>query len=91
MSKMSEHNFYCIKCGKPGIPLARPQSHKRERFHRKKLYCPWCKTMVNHIECKTQDEVYEFKMDFEEGKFEEELKECLTFLQEECKCEKLCT
>jgi hypothetical protein len=47
--------------------------------------------MVNHIECKTQDEVYEFKMDFEEGKFEEELKECLTFLQEECKCEKLCT
>ena len=90
MGKMSEHNFYCIRCGKPGIPLARKESFKHERLHRKKLYCPWCKMTVNHIECRDQEDAYVFKTNFEAGNYAEELKECLAFLKEENKCVKHC-
>ena len=53
------HRFFCIKCGNEGIPIARKQGHKHERFHRKKLYCPFCKVEINHIECQTDEDVYE--------------------------------
>ena len=67
------HRFFCIKCSGEGIPLPRKQGHKHERFHRKKLYCIHCKEEVNHIECKNDDEVYEFQCMFEEGHFLKEL------------------
>ena len=69
------HRFFCIKCGKEGIPLARKQGHKHERFHRKKLYCPYCKMEINHVECKNDEEIYDFRLDFEEGVFINEAKE----------------
>ena len=71
------HRFFCIKCGKEGIPLARKQGHKHERFHRKKLYCPYCKMEINHVECQTDDDVYNFRADFEEGVFIDEIEESL--------------
>ena len=75
-----ESDFYCIACGKRGLPVQRPSSHKRERFHRKKLYCIHCKTTVNHIECKDDFEASDFKELFSNGYFQEEaeisLKEC---------------
>ena len=78
--RSEEHSFWCLQCGKQGIPLSRPSSHKRERFHRKKLYCPNCRYVVNHIECKDQFEVNDFKMLFADGYFQEEaimsIKEC---------------
>lgn len=78
--KIEVHNFYCIGCGNKGIPCVRPRAHKRERFHRKKLYCPNCGLTVNHIECSTDEETYDFKQAFEAGEFKEELemslKEC---------------
>ena len=78
--KIDIHDFYCINCSSRGIPCVRPQAHKREKFHRKKLYCPICGLTVNHIECCNEEEVYEFKRLFEAGEFKEELelslKEC---------------
>lgn len=92
MPKTTEHSFYCIQCGKAGIPLARKKSLQHERFHRKKLYCPWCKTTVNHVECKSQEDIFTFKQNFEAGAFKEELQESLLFIQqeEELKCVKSC-
>lgn len=92
MAKTTEHSFYCIQCGKKGIPLARKNSLQHERFHRKKLYCPWCKMTVNHIECRSQEDVYIFQQEFEEGIYKDELKESLNFVQkEESECVKYYT
>lgn len=70
-----EHAFYCMKCGRKGIPLARRTSHQHGRFHRKKLYCPYCKEEVNHIECKNEIDVEEFLKNFNEGVYENEVED----------------
>jgi hypothetical protein len=74
----AEHSFYCINCGQRGIPLSRPQGFKHEKMHRKKLYCVTCKCEVNHVECKTFDEVEEFRYNFENGVYKDEAKESLS-------------
>ena len=61
------HRFFCTKCGKEGIMLPRKRGHERERMHKKKLYCIFCKDEINHIECKNSVEVLEFKENFKEG------------------------
>lgn len=71
------HRFFCIKCGNEGIPIHRKQGHQHGRFHRKKLYCPHCKVEINHVECKNDEDVYEFRLDFEEGVFADEIEESL--------------
>ena len=75
-----EHSFWCMKCGQKGIPLFRPRSLQRGKFHRKKLYCPHCRVTVNHVECRSDWEVAEFKTLFSDGFFQEEaemsVKEC---------------
>ena len=43
-------DFYCTKCGRKGIPLARKLGKQREPAHLKKLYCIYCKEEVNHAE-----------------------------------------
>ena len=73
----AEHSFYCICCGNRGIPLSRPQGFKHEKMHRKKLYCIHCKQEVNHIECKTFDEVEEFHYNFENGVYKNEAEESI--------------
>ena len=75
--KYEPSDFYCMKCGRKGLPVQRPEAKKREAFHRKKLYCYNCKTEVNHIECKNQFEVEEFKINFTEGIYLQEVKESL--------------
>ena len=47
------------------------------------MYCPNCKIIVNHIECRNEEDVYDFKLDFEEGLFKEEVDESLKFLNGE--------
>lgn len=69
----NEHSFFCIKCGNKGIPLSRKQGHQHERFHKKKLWCVHCREEVNHIECKTFDEVETFKENFKKGVYKNEL------------------
>lgn len=75
-----QSDFYCLNCGKKGIPCLRPQARRRGQFHRKKLYCPHCGNTVNHVECRTDEDAYVFKIAFENGEFREEaiisLKEC---------------
>ena len=55
----TSNDFYCMKCGNKGIPISRPKSLKREKMHRKKLYCCTCREEVNHIECKNSFEAEE--------------------------------
>lgn len=80
----AEHNFYCINCGNKGIPLMRKQGFKHESMHRKKLYCPFCKREVNHIECRTFDEVEEFRENFANGVYKDEAEESLCFVGTAC-------
>ena len=74
----AEHTFYCINCGNKGIPLMRNQGFKHEGMHRKKLYCVFCKQEVNHVECKTLDEIEEFRYNFENGVYKDEAEESLS-------------
>ena len=83
MARYTEHNFYCIRCGKKGSPIARPDSHNYGKHHRKKLWCPWCGMEVNHVECRNDSEVYEFKRAFEAGEYKEEAQESLNFINKE--------
>ena len=75
------HDFYCLKCGNKGIGVFRNVGFQRERFHRKRLYCPFCKEEVNHIECKTYEEVQIFKDAFERGEFKDEAEESVSYLR----------
>ena len=79
--KFNEHDFYCIKCGHKGIPLSRKQGHQYERFHRKKLFCIYCQQEVNHIECKNDEDVAEFKRNFENGVYKDEAEESVSYVR----------
>lgn len=80
MRNYKTHEFYCISCGQKGIDLMRKQGYQHEKFHRKKLYCIYCKKEVNHIECKTLEEVEEFKINFENGVYKEEAEESISYI-----------
>ena len=73
------HEFRCINCGKAGIPLPRKQGHQHGRFHRKRLYCPYCKTDVNHVEIKNQEDLWDFLNDWEDGVYEQEAQESMAY------------
>ena len=75
------HEFRCLCCGKPTIPILRPTSRQKEKFHRKRLYCPNCKQEVNHIEIKNEEDRQIFLEKFKNGEYIEEAKESI----EECK------
>lgn len=77
------HDFYCLKCGNKGIGVFRNVGFQRERFHRKRLYCPFCKEEVNHIECKTYEEIQIFKDTFERGEFKDEAEESVSYVRSE--------
>ena len=74
------HDFYCLNCGKRNISVMRSRGHLREKGHRKAMYCPHCKMEVNHVECFDDADAYNFKLDFEDGKFIQEAKESIEFL-----------
>lgn len=89
MPRTVEHTFWCLNCGREGIPLPRKISHLHAPHHRKKMYCPWCKAVVNHLECKSQKDILDFKENFEARLYQEEAQESLEFIkQEENKCVK---
>lgn len=81
----AEHSFYCINCGNKGIPLMRKQGFKHEGMHRKKLYCLTCRREVNHVECRTPDEVEEFCDNFKNGVYKNEAEESIRFVGTACK------
>ena len=59
----------------------RKRGKQRERFHRKKMYCFHCHNTVNHIECKTSEEVEKFKEEFKQGVYEHEAQESMAFVR----------
>ena len=56
----------------------RKQGFQHERMHRKKLYCMFCKEEVNHVECKSLEDVEEFKKNFENGVYLDEAEESVS-------------
>lgn len=77
------HRFFCLACGNEGISLFRNKGHQHGRYHRKCLYCPYCKQEVNHFECKTDEDVYEFRRRFKAGEFIAEAQESIQYIQKE--------
>lgn len=64
-------DFYCTKCGRKGIPIARKIGSQREPEHLKRLYCIYCKEAVNHAEVRpfgayTKEDFFE---EFKLGRF----------------------
>lgn len=78
-NKIEQHEFYCINCGKQGIPIWRKTGHMREKNHRKRLYCTNCRIAINHVEIVTEDEAEQFKKDFADGKYKTEAAEQLVY------------
>ena len=85
MSGYEIHKFFCMQCGKEGLPLQRKVNHRHGKHHRKKLWCPYCKREVNHVECRNDQEVQEFKEAFAAGAYVEELAESIKVIDEENK------
>ena len=81
-ARYESHDFYCLNCGHRGIPLMRRDGLQRERNHRKILYCPYCGQIVNHVECKSIEQVEEFKSKFLNGDFKEEAESSIKFAKE---------
>lgn len=76
-SKYISHDFYCINCGHKSIPIMRNSGHTHASKHRKRLYCPFCKIEVNHIEVRNLEEKEWFLKKFNEGFFKEEAEESI--------------
>lgn len=79
--RMESHRFFCLNCGRENTPIFRKVSHQYKRFHRKRLYCPWCKTECNAIECRSEEEVEMFYEAFNAGEFKEEAEASMNFIK----------
>ena len=77
MANYETHDFYCLRCGQPGIPVMRKLGKQREGFHRKRLYCPHCKVEINHVEVRNQEEKEQFLEAFNNGEYKNEAEESL--------------
>ena len=77
MAKYEAHDFYCLNCGRKGLPCQRKMGQQREQFHRKKLHCIFCNLSVNHMEIRNQEEKEYFMEAFENGDFKEEAEESI--------------
>ena len=74
--------FYCMNCGRESIPLSRKKNKLHTKFHKKELYCPWCKETLNHIEIRNDKEKEEFLEMFQAGAFIEEAQESIKHCKE---------
>lgn len=77
MAKYEMHDFYCLQCGKQTFPIARKVGKLHGEFHRKKLWCPWCKLETNCIEVRNIEEKELFLEAFNNGEYKEEAAESL--------------
>ena len=77
MANLVLHDFYCIKCGQKNLTIPRRDRRLHGKFHRKRLYCFHCGEEINCIECRSDEEVAEFKEMFERGDFKDEAEESL--------------
>ena len=70
--KYISHKFFCINCGKEGIPISRNIGYAHKSFHRKILYCPWCQKTINHIEITNSEDEIKFREQFANGEYQDE-------------------
>ena len=77
MAKYETHDFYCLGCGKKGIPISRKNGKQHGAFHRKKLWCPHCRTEINHMEIRNYEEKEIFMEAFKNGDYRKEAAESL--------------
>lgn len=66
----TDHDFYCTRCGKKGIPICR-HGRMREPGHLKKLFCINCQEEINHVECVSSSKytVDDFLEEYENSNF----------------------
>ena len=83
MNAYEQHKFFCIQCAREGLPIQRKINHKYGKHHMKKLWCPWCKMEINHIECRNDQEIREFKENYAAGKYINDLNESLKMNEEQ--------
>ena len=76
------HDFYCMNCGRKALPLMRIKSHKHTTLHRKALYCPWCRIIVNHVEIANDEQKNWFLNEFTNGVFQKEALESIQHCNE---------
>ena len=83
MRNFEQSEFYCVKCGKRGLPCFRNKGQKREKGHLKKLYCVNCNDTINHIEIKPDGRYSfeDFKLEYEYGNFNENQERIYTLNQ----------
>lgn len=79
MKTKDSHNivlsdFYCCKCGRKGIPIARQVGKEREPGHLKKLFCLYCQDEVNMVEIKPKGKytLTDFWIEYEHDNFTKE-------------------
>ena len=80
-----DNSFFCLNCGEKNVVIPRKKGHQHTSGHRKALYCPWCKNEVNHIECKTPEDVIEFRANFKEGVYKDEAANSISFMRAQWK------
>lgn len=77
--KYTSNKLFCVNCGKESIPISRKNAKLHTKFHRKKMYCPWCKLTLNHVEIRSDEEKEEFLEMYNDGQFKEEAKKSIEF------------
>ena len=77
------HDFYCIRCGRKGIPCQRKKGQQHGKGHFKKLFCIYCGEEINHYECRSLEDVEKFKKNFEKGVYKDEAENSLTYVRAE--------
>lgn len=69
-----DSRFYCVHCGKEGIPIIRKNSKFKKAGHLKKLWCLNCQKETNHAEVKefTHYDKECFDLEFNYGNFDKD-------------------
>lgn len=83
IKKYENHSFYCLNCGKKGIPIWRDKGHLHSKNHRKVLYCPFCHETVNHMEITSLEDKEKFKEDFNKGLYKEEAQASISYVSKQ--------
>lgn len=76
------HSFYCLNCGQKNVDLYRKKEKLKGKGHKKVLYCPYCRQRLNHLECRNDEEVFEFKRKFQNGDYKQEALESILYVKE---------
>ena len=76
---LEKHRFFCINCGKEGLPIYRSLARQRGKMHRKKMFCIHCKQEVNMVECYSDEDVRKFKRNYENGVYKDEAKQSIVY------------